>query len=127
MSLSDDRCGPIALSPLSFNVESNTSATIRELDIPHWVSTPASATKQISGPSLPPSRATDAEDEPVSNTYRVMLLMAGFMMTFQTIGINQSYGIFQVRVFLYLPKHARPKVNPHPLPRRNSTPPWEAI
>ncbi len=27
--------------------------------------------------------------------YQVTLLLAGFMTTFQTIGMNQSYGVFQ--------------------------------
>lgn len=32
-----------------------------------------------------------------SRLYQSALLFAGFMTTFQTIGMNQSYGVFQVR------------------------------
>lgn len=28
--------------------------------------------------------------------YQCLLLLAGFMATFQTIGTNQTYGVFQV-------------------------------
>lgn len=33
-----------------------------------------------------------------SRLYQSALLFAGFMTTFQTIGMNQSYGVFQVRL-----------------------------
>ncbi|KAI0275312.1 MFS general substrate transporter [Gloeopeniophorella convolvens] len=44
------------------------------------------------GPT-PPEDA--AEDLRPTRAYQLVLLLAGFMMTFQTIGINQTYGIFQ--------------------------------
>ncbi|KAI0066395.1 MFS general substrate transporter [Artomyces pyxidatus] len=42
---------------------------------------------------LPPLDAV--EDRRPTRTYQALLLLSGFMMTFQTIGINQCYGIFQ--------------------------------
>ena len=39
--------------------------------------------------------ATPERDRP-TRRYQLVLLLAGFMMIFQTIGISQSYGIFQV-------------------------------
>ena len=32
-----------------------------------------------------------------SQTYKCLLVLAGFMMTFHVIGINSIYGLFQVR------------------------------
>ena len=37
-----------------------------------------------------------AAPEP-SRTYKCLLVLAGFMMTFHVIGINSIYGLFQVR------------------------------
>lgn len=37
---------------------------------------------------------------PPTRTYQVMLLLAGSMMIFHIIGINQVFGIFQVRAAL---------------------------
>ena len=34
--------------------------------------------------------------------YQFALLFAGFMTTFQTIGMNQSYGVFQVNPLIKL-------------------------
>ena len=45
--------------------------------------------------------------------YQSVLLLAGFMTTFQTIGMNQSYGVFQVS----------PPLNPH----NNSSPKLQYI
>ncbi|KAI0066396.1 monocarboxylate transporter [Artomyces pyxidatus] len=42
---------------------------------------------------LPPEDAV--ENMRPTRTYQALLLLSGFMMTFQTIGINQCYGIFQ--------------------------------
>lgn len=44
--------------------------------------------------SVPPDNA--AEDMRPTRRYQAVLLFAGFMMIFQVIGINQTYGIFQV-------------------------------
>lgn len=44
--------------------------------------------------SVPPENA--AEDMRPTRRYQAVLLFAGFMMIFQVIGINQTYGIFQV-------------------------------
>lgn len=44
--------------------------------------------------SVPPDGA--AEDMRPTRRYQAVLLFAGFMMIFQVIGINQTYGIFQV-------------------------------
>ena len=38
-----------------------------------------------------------ASDERPSRHYQVALLIAGFLMIFQVIGLNQVYGVFQVR------------------------------
>lgn len=43
---------------------------------------------------IPPENA--AEDMRPTRRYQALLLLAGFMMIFQVIGINQTYGIFQV-------------------------------
>jgi hypothetical protein len=56
----------------------------------------ASNSRQDSDISAPSNHAVDPDDEPVSPHYQMVLLLAGFLMIFQTIGINQSYGIFQV-------------------------------
>lgn len=47
-----------------------------------------------SSESVPPDNA--AEDMRPTRRYQAVLLFAGFMMIFQVIGINQTYGIFQV-------------------------------
>ena len=38
-----------------------------------------------------------ASDERPSRRYQAALLIAGFLMIFQVIGLNQVYGVFQVR------------------------------
>lgn len=43
---------------------------------------------------IPPENA--AQDLRPSRQYQTLLLLSGFMMIFQTIGIGQAYGIFQV-------------------------------
>ena len=44
--------------------------------------------------AIPPENA--AQDLRPSRQYQTLLLLSGFMMIFQTIGIGQAYGIFQV-------------------------------
>lgn len=52
------------------------------------------ADDDASSESVPPDNA--AEDMRPTRRYQAVLLFAGFMMIFQVIGINQTYGIFQV-------------------------------
>lgn len=70
---------------------------------PHSISPPdpdevvreAATVEQASdASSVPPDNA--AEDMRPTRRYQAVLLLAGFMMIFQVIGINQTYGIFQV-------------------------------
>ncbi|KAI0263955.1 MFS general substrate transporter [Gloeopeniophorella convolvens] len=49
--------------------------------------------KPVPGP--PEKGSADVEDPKPSRKYQALLLASGFMMCFQTIGINQTYGIFQ--------------------------------
>ncbi|KAI0029491.1 major facilitator superfamily domain-containing protein [Vararia minispora EC-137] len=83
----------ISLTPLFRGEVENSSQPDRSRDLG---SSSSSAGNALSPGSLdPPNYISDTEDERVSSLYRTLLLLAGFMMIFQTIGINQTYGIFQ--------------------------------
>jgi hypothetical protein len=48
-----------------------------------------------------------------SRLYQSALLFAGFMTTFQTIGMNQSYGVFQVSCQVNVLNNPAPDIMPH--------------
>lgn len=75
----------IPLSPEPEDVDANvTRVQVAE----------ATTVEEADDSIVPPDNA--AEDMRPTRRYQAVLLLAGFMMIFQVIGINQTYGIFQV-------------------------------
>lgn len=94
---------PLAICNIMAQTEDIETRLDDEAISMHRIFTDDQENEQVSR-LTPPSDNVNLDSQaplaPPTRTYQVMLLIAGSMMIFHIIGINQVFGIFQVRVAL---------------------------